>query len=73
MADVYTSKHIEKVLVRHGFRKVGHKGSHAKFKNIIGATTYIVILPMGKRSIPHGTFRSIVRQSGLRVQDFKKK
>jgi len=72
MADVYTSRHIKKVLLQHKFCKVSQKGSHAKFRCISSGCTNTVILPMGKHSIPHGTFRSIVRQSGLDITDFKK-
>jgi predicted RNA binding protein YcfA (HicA-like mRNA interferase family) len=31
----------------------------------------VVIVPSPKKEIPTGTFRSIVRQSGLKSEDFK--
>ncbi len=73
MADDYSSRHIERVLSKHQFWKVGQKGSHAKFRKLDGNNVLTVILPMRKRSIPYGTFRSILRQSGLDIKDFKKK
>lgn len=51
-----------------GFKLVSQKGSHGKFKNETGG---IVILPMNKREIPIGTFKSILRQIGISHEDFK--
>lgn len=48
---------------------ISQKGSHAKYRLVKG-TTYTVIVPMAKKQIPLGTFRSIVRQSGLNKEDF---
>lgn len=67
MPKRYGSKHIEKVLKKHGFVFVGQKGSHGKFTN----REYVVIVPMNKKEIPVGTFSSIVRQSGLSRKDFE--
>jgi predicted RNA binding protein YcfA (HicA-like mRNA interferase family) len=49
---------------------ISQRGSHAKFRKAAKGTTYTVIVPANRKEIPHGTFRSIVRQSGLREQDF---
>lgn len=67
MPKLYSSRQIAKVLRRHGFVLVSQRGSHAKFRK--GSTTAIV--PMAKKEIPLGTFRSIARQSKLKAEDFK--
>lgn len=67
MPKEYSSKEIETVLKKIGFVFVSQKGSHGKFKNTSGKT---VILPMNKREIPYGTFRSILKQAGLDLTQF---
>ncbi len=67
MPDLYSSKHIIKILKKHGFELVSQKGSHKKFKK----DPYIVIVPDPKKEIPMGTFFSILRQSNLQKDDFK--
>lgn len=62
MPKLYSSKEILKVLEQFDFRFISQKGSHGKFKNSKGRT---VILPMNKREIPFGTFKSIIKQSGI--------
>ncbi len=69
MPKQYSSKHIVKVLQSKGFVYVSQKGSHAKFKKE-GNPNLIVIVPAAKKEIPFGTFRSILRQSQLNVEDF---
>lgn len=71
MPRLYSSARITRVLQEHGFYYVSQKGSHAKFRKEEGDTTYTVIVPANKKEIPFGTFRSIVRQSGLSTEDFK--
>lgn len=68
MSKLYSSRKIQSVLERLGFILVSQKGSHAKFKDENGN---IVILPMGKKEIPDGTFRSILKQGNVSVQKFK--
>lgn len=70
MPKLYSSSVIEKVLLRNGFIFISQKGSHAKFRKI-GTPTLTVILPMAKREIPFGTFRSILRQAILSEEKFK--
>jgi predicted RNA binding protein YcfA (HicA-like mRNA interferase family) len=43
------------------------KGSHCKYKK----DDKTVIVPSPRKEIPIGTFRSIVRQSGLSIDKFK--
>ncbi len=64
-------KLVLKVLQAKGFIFVSQKGSHAKFRKI-GNPTRTVIVKMGKKEIPHGTFQSILLLSGLQEDDFRK-
>jgi predicted RNA binding protein YcfA (HicA-like mRNA interferase family) len=68
MSRLHSSKHIIAVLYRNGFVKVGQKGSHKKLKK----EDHIVIVPDPRKEIPMGTFHSILRQSGLKREDFDK-
>lgn len=72
MPKLYSSEVIIKVLQKQGFVYISQKGSHAKFRKT-GSPTLTVIIPAGKREIPFGTFRSILRQAHLTENDFKKK
>ncbi len=65
-------KHVLKVLLEKGFVFISQKGSHAKYRKI-GNPTRNVIIKMGKKEIPHGTFKSILLHSGIEEDDFKKK
>jgi predicted RNA binding protein YcfA (HicA-like mRNA interferase family) len=69
MSKRYSSNHIKRVLELLGFSFICQRGSHAKFKNEQGRT---VILPMNRREIQIGTFRSILRQAGINENAFKK-
>jgi predicted RNA binding protein YcfA (HicA-like mRNA interferase family) len=68
MSKLYSSRQIQKVLDKLGFFFASQKGSHAKFKDARGNT---VILPMGKKEIPDGTFRSVLKQADITLQTFK--
>lgn len=61
---------ILRVLQAKDFFFVSQKGSHAKFRKP-GNPTRTVIVKMGKKEIPHGTFMAIVLQSGLTESDFR--
>ena len=67
MPKLYSSKEILKVIGKFNFTFISQKGSHAKYKNNDGRT---VIVPMAKREIPIGTFRSIIKQSGINYKEF---
>ena len=69
MPKLYSSKEIVKVIQSLDFLFKSQKGSHAKYKHSDGR---IVILPMNKKEIPLGTFRSILKQASLTLQDFEK-
>jgi len=66
MSKLHSSKHIIAVLQKHGFVQTGQKGSHRKFSK----DGHTVIVPDPRKEIPMGTFASIVRQSGLKKEDF---
>ena len=63
---MHSSKHIISVLRSHGFILISQKGSHKKLR----CGKHTVIVPDPKKEIPIGTFKSIVRQSGIDETDF---
>jgi predicted RNA binding protein YcfA (HicA-like mRNA interferase family) len=69
MAKLHSSNNIIRMLQRHGFVFVSQKGSHMKFRKT-EEQTLTVIVPAGRKEMPMGTFRSILRQSGLKEKDF---
>ncbi|OHB10859.1 MAG: hypothetical protein A3H60_01885 [Candidatus Zambryskibacteria bacterium RIFCSPLOWO2_02_FULL_44_12b] len=69
MPKLFSSRHIILILEKNDFVKISQKGSHIKLFNRTHKLT--VIVPANKREVPMGTFGSIVRQSGLRKEDFE--
>ena len=67
MPKLYSSRDIVKVIEKFDFNFISQKGSHAKYKNAEGRT---IIVPMAKREIPVGTFKSIIKQSGINSKEF---
>lgn len=72
MPKLYSSRKIAEVLKKHEFSFVSQRGSHGKFRKRNGKGILTVIVPMSKKEIPQGTFRSIIRQSNLSKEDFEK-
>ncbi|MFY9484865.1 MAG: type II toxin-antitoxin system HicA family toxin [Patescibacteria group bacterium] len=70
MPKLYSSRQVIKVIGKFGFVFVSQKGSHIKYRKY-GTPTLTVIVPANRKEIPFGTFRSIVRQSGLKISDFE--
>lgn len=70
MPRLFSSKDIEAVLRKNGFSFVSQRGSHVKYEKSSGGLSLTVIVPAGKKQIPRGTFRSILRQSALLIEDF---
>lgn len=66
MPKFLSSKYIIKVLEDKGFKFKSQKGSHVKYV----FEQKIVIVPIKKKEIPFGTFLAIVKQSGLKREDF---
>ncbi len=69
MPKLYSSNRIIKVLLRKGFIFISQKGSHIKFRKL-GNPALTVIVPANRKEIPFGTFRSILRQANLTIEDF---
>jgi predicted RNA binding protein YcfA (HicA-like mRNA interferase family) len=70
--ELYSSEWIVKTLEREGFIFVSQRGSHVKYRKV-GSPTLTVIVPAGRKQIPRGTFRSILRQSGLGESAFTRR
>ena len=63
------AKDVIRVLRRHGFLKVGQKGSHQKWRHPDGRQ--VIVADHGSKLIPIGTLRSIIEGSKLSVDDFR--
>ncbi len=70
MPKQFSSDEIAKTLLALGFSFVSQSGSHGKFKSVSGRT---VIVPMNKREIPIGTYKSILKQADVSQVDFEQK
>lgn len=70
MSNLFSGKEVVDSLVKIGFMLVSQKGNHVKLKGIYNNQSRIVIVPMHKE-IAKGTFRSILLQSGLTLEEFK--
>ena len=66
MTKLPFSQKIIKTLIKNGFIFISQRGSHNKYRK--GDKS--VIVPSPRKEIPIGTFRSIIRQSGLDLNDF---
>jgi len=55
-----------RALERVGFERVSQRGSHLKLRSPAGA---VAIVPL-HRELATGTLRSIIRQSGMSVDEF---
>jgi predicted RNA binding protein YcfA (HicA-like mRNA interferase family) len=54
--------------MKKGFIEIDQTGSHKKLRK----DDRTVIVPSPRKEMPHGTFASILRQSGLNKSDFEK-
>ena len=63
----YSGREVVSSLAKAGFDQVAQRGSHVKLRSADGRT---VIVP-DHREIARGTMRSILRQSGLTVEEFE--
>jgi predicted RNA binding protein YcfA (HicA-like mRNA interferase family) len=61
-----SSQKIINTLLRNGFIFVSQRGSHQKYRK----EDKTVIVPAPRKEIPIGSFRSIIRQSGLNPDEF---
>ena len=66
MTKLPSSQKIISTLLKNGFIFVSQRGSHQKYRK----DEKTVIVPAPRKEIPIGTFRSIIRQSGLNQDQF---
>ncbi len=65
-----SSKDVEKILTKYGFKLVSQKGSHRQFKGVVkGQKRRVTVLADRKRFHPK-TLKSMIRQSGLTEEEF---
>jgi predicted RNA binding protein YcfA (HicA-like mRNA interferase family) len=68
MPERFSSREVAAVLARLGFKLYSQSGSHQKFRNEAGR---VVIVPANLKQLPAGTFRSILRQAKIDLDQFK--
>jgi predicted RNA binding protein YcfA (HicA-like mRNA interferase family) len=68
---VLSGREVCRILAAHGFAEVRQKGSHIVMQKKLADSTVTVPVPDHKE-LKTGTLRAIIRQSGLRVEDFIK-
>ncbi len=71
MSRPYSSREVVHALERLGFLRVSQRGSHLKLRRQTSEGTRTVIVKMGAREVPAGTFTSILRQAGIGRQEFQ--
>jgi predicted RNA binding protein YcfA (HicA-like mRNA interferase family) len=67
---LYSSQQLVKTLEREGFTFVSQRGEPPRYRKTDSAATFTVIVPASRKEVPRGTFRSILRQSGLDENTF---
>lgn len=67
----FSSKDIEKILYRHGFVLSRQKESHQQFVGMIRGEKRRVTVIANQKSFALGTFKSMIRQSGLSQEEYK--
>ena len=70
MPKLYSANDLLKAFQRAGFYKVSQKGSHIKLRGIWRDKFQTVIVPNHKE-IALGTFRSILNQASMTIDDLK--
>ena len=62
-----SSNKLIAALIKDGFQPRGKskRGSHQVFRKELPDGARNVVVPLGKKEIPRGTLRSIMRQAGL--------
>ena len=63
---VVSGAQVVAALTKGGFERVSRRGSHVKLRQADGR---VVIVPL-HRELAIGTLRSVIRQSGLPVEEF---
>ncbi len=70
MPKRYSAKQLILALTHLGFAEISQKGSHIKFRGIVGGQLRTIIIPNHKQ-IAIGTLSSILRQAGVSKQDIE--
>lgn len=65
----YSAREVLARLSRAGFGEVRQSGSHKVLRHPDGRQTYVAMHP---GDLPEGTFRKILKQAGLSMEEFKK-
>jgi len=62
-----SSDEVIRALTKDGFHPRGksRRGSHQVFRKELPEGARNVVVPLGKKEIPRGTLRSMIRQAGL--------
>lgn len=71
MPKRYSSREILIALHAAGFVDVSQRGSHLKLRRVIDGRTLTVIVKHPASAIPIGTFRSILKQAELTLEEFE--
>ena len=66
---VISGQEVCRILSSHGFVQVRQRGSHVIMQRKLPDSTTTVPVPNHKE-LRRGTLRSIIRQSGLSIEDF---
>ncbi len=66
---ICSAKDVIRVFRRHGFVKVGQKGSHQKWRHADGRQ--VIVADHGSKPIPIGTLKSIIEGAQLQADDFR--
>ena len=67
---VLTARKVVKILKKHGFVMKRQTGSHRTFSNL--KSKKLTVVPMHRGDLAIGTLKSIVKQAGLILDDFRK-
>ena len=65
---LYSAREVLAKLLRAGFVDVRQSGSHKVLRHPDGRQTYVAMHP---GTLPMGTFRKILKQSGLSEEQFR--
>jgi len=64
----YSAREVLAKLRRAGFEEVRQSGSHKVLRHADGRQTYVA---MHTADVPEGTFRKILKQAGLSLEQFR--
>jgi len=68
MPKLYTTKQVEKVLLKKSFSFTSQKSSHLKYTNSKGR---VVIVPANQKVVAIGTFKKILKMAHLKQSEFE--